>query len=52
VCVEKNVILIWGFHVSYCNGFAQSVSRQRLGKHGQRTIIEDVSQWTNVIARC
>jgi hypothetical protein len=29
---------------AYCNGFAQSVSRQRLGKHGQRATVEDVSQ--------
>jgi hypothetical protein len=36
----------------YCNGFAESVSRQRLGKHGQRVTMEGVSQWANVIARC
>jgi hypothetical protein len=35
-----------------CNGFSQSVSRQRLDKYFQRTTMEDVSQWKNVIARC
>jgi hypothetical protein len=30
--------------VVYCNGFAQRVSGQRLGKHGQRATIRDVSQ--------
>jgi hypothetical protein len=34
----------------YYNGFAKSVSRQRLSKHGQRATMEDVSQGTNVIA--
>jgi hypothetical protein len=37
---------------AYCNGFAQIVSRQRLGKHGQHATMEYVSQWTNVILRC
>jgi hypothetical protein len=36
---------------SYCNGFSQSVSRQRLFEHVQRTKMEYVSQWTNVISR-
>jgi hypothetical protein len=36
-----------------CNGFDQSVSRQRLGKQGQRATMEDVSQWTQfIITRC
>jgi hypothetical protein len=39
--------IIVKINLLYSNGFAQRVSRQRLGKHGQR-----VSQWTNVIARC
>jgi hypothetical protein len=47
-----NFQLFLSSQVSYCKGFAQSVSRQWLGKHGQRATMEDVSQWTNVIARC
>jgi hypothetical protein len=38
--------------IEYCNGFAQNVSRKRLGKHGQRAAMGDMSLWTNVIARC
>jgi hypothetical protein len=34
----------------FCNGFAQSGSRQWLSKHGQYATMGDVSQWTNVIA--
>jgi hypothetical protein len=30
----------------------QSISRQQLGKHVQRATVEDVPQWTNVIACC
>jgi hypothetical protein len=41
---------------TFCSGciyiFAQSVSSKRLGKHSHRATMEDVSQWTNVIARC
>jgi hypothetical protein len=36
----------------YHNEFGQNVSRQRLGIHGQRATVEDVSQWTNVTERC
>jgi hypothetical protein len=39
-------------NLKYCIGFAQSVSRYRLGKHGRSATMEDVSQWTNVIAHC
>jgi hypothetical protein len=41
------------FHATlYCNEFDQRVAKQQLCKHGQRATMEDVSQWTNVIARC
>jgi hypothetical protein len=36
----------------YCDEFEQRVARQQLCKHGQRATMEDVSQWTNVSARC
>jgi hypothetical protein len=50
-----DTVLTQTFYVTVCsvrtlNGFTQSVSRQRLDKHGQRATMEDVSQWTNVIA--
>jgi hypothetical protein len=46
------LLFSYRMNMKYCNGIAQSVSRQRLGKHGQRATIEDVSQWTNAIASC
>jgi hypothetical protein len=33
------------------NEFARRVSKQWLGKQGQRATMEDVFHWTNIIAR-